>query len=254
LGRFFPFGIGSRGVPDSGLRLYAGFLEESLIWIKRAFFLQTSRSMSLEKNPDERLIESTIKKMEKEPGVIRLQYRPGEMIFHPGNEPGGTYWVRAGQIKLEAIDPGGKTHFLHVMSESKVLGLGACLLNRPHAYQAKTLGDVSVIWLDSKSTRKFMVDHPEVAEPLMRQLCEELELLEGRLRSAYSLDATERVYETILYLKKCDPCRNWSRGEIAEWAGTTPETVARAIAELREQARILTEGRRILLLRKKFLN
>ncbi len=227
-----------------------------MLWIKSALFLLPVKGMNTfhSKSPDEKLIESAIKKMEQQPGVIRLRYRPGEMIFHPGNEPGGTYWVRAGQVKLESIDPGGKTHFLHVMSESKVLGLGACLLNRPHAYRAKTLGEVSVIWLDAKSTRKFMEDHPEVSEPLMRQLCEELELLEGRLRSAYSLDATERVHETILYLKKCDPCRNWTRGEIAEWAGTTPETVARAISELREQARIITEGRKIHLLRKRFLN
>jgi len=205
-------------------------------------------------NPDEELMSDAMEKMDGQPGMIRLRYRPDEMIFHPGNEPGGTYWIRAGQIKLEAIDPGGKTHFLHVMSGAKVLGLGACLLNRPHAYQAKTLSEVSVIWLDAKSTRKFMEEHPEINEPLMRQLCEELELLEGRLRSAYSLDATERVYETISYLKKCDPCRTWSRGEIAEWAGTTPETVARSIAELRVEARIFTEGRKITLLRKRFLN
>jgi|GEM_PF-2742209 len=205
-------------------------------------------------HPSEAGIRLAILRMEDQPGVIRLNYRPGEMIFHPGNEPGGTYWVRQGQIKLEALDPGGKVHFLHVMSESNVLGLGACLLNRPHSYQAKSLGEVSVIWMDSKCTRKFIEDHPELNETLMKQLCEELELLEGRLRSAYSLDATERVYETIVYLKKCDSCRAWSRGEIAEWAGTTPETVARAIGELRQHGRIFTEGRKIRLLRKKFLN
>jgi CRP-like cAMP-binding protein len=205
-------------------------------------------------NPDEEVMNRAMDDLEKRGGVVRLQYRPAQTVFGQGLEAGGTYWMKRGQIKLESIDAGGKTHFLHVVSGVKVLGLGAFLLNRPHAYQARALSETNVIWLDRVLTRKFLDDHPFVLEPLMRQWGEEMELLETRLRSAYSLDALERVYETIAYLKGCDPCRKWSRIEIAEWAGTTPETVARSISELRQQGRIWTEGRKIQLLRKKLLN
>jgi CRP-like cAMP-binding protein len=204
--------------------------------------------------PDENLINEAIQELEKRGGVVRMRFKPDQTLFDSGNEAAGTYWIRQGQVKLESIDPAGKTHFLHVITGSKVLGLGAYLFNRPHAYHARALGEVSVIWLDRVNTRKFMEQNPRVMEPLMRQLGEELELLERRLRSAYSLDAVERVFETISYLKKCDPVRVWTRTEIAEWAGTTPETVARSIGALREDGRIFTEGRRIVILRNKLLN
>jgi CRP-like cAMP-binding protein len=203
---------------------------------------------------DDTMIQEAIQELERRGGVVRMKFRPDQTLFDSGNEAAGTYWMRQGQVKLESIDSGGKTHFLHVMTGSRVLGLGAYLFNRPHPYHARALGEVSVIWLDRMNTRKFMEDHPKVMESLMRQLGEELELLENRLRSAYSLDAEERVYETITYLKKCDAARVWTRTEIAEWAGTTPETVARPIGALRIEGRIATEGRRITLLRKKFLN
>jgi len=205
-------------------------------------------------NPDEEVMNRAMDDLEKRGGVVRLQYRPAQTVFGQGLEPGGTYWMKRGQIKLESIDAGGKTHFLHVVSGVKVLGLGAFLLNRPHAYQARALSETNVIWLDRVLTWVFLDDYPFVLEPLMRQWGEEMELLETRLRSAHSLDALERVYETIAYLKGCDPCRKWSRIEIAEWAGTTPETVARSISELRQQGRIWTEVRKIQLLRKKLLN
>lgn len=217
-----------------------------------AFFLQGVASMKM--NEDDDAIARAMDDLERRGGVVRLQYRPAQTLFDQGLESGGTYWMRRGQIKLESVDAGGKTHFLHVVSGVKVLGLGAFLLNRPHPYHARALSETNVIWLDRMLTRKFLDEHPFVLEPLMRQLGEELELLESRLRSAYSMDALERVYETIAYLKSCDPCRKWSRIEIAEWAGTTPETVARSISELREQGRIWTEGRKIQVLRKKFLN
>ena len=204
--------------------------------------------------PDENLIQEAIQELERRGGVVRMRFKPDQTLFDSGNEAAGTYWMRQGQVKLESIDSGGKTHFLHVMTGSKVLGLGAYLFNRPHAYHARALGEVSVIWLDRINTRKFMDEHPKVLEPLMRQLGEELDLLEQRLRSAYSLDAIERVFETITYLKKCDAVRTWTRTEIAEWAGTTPETVARSIGHLRSDGRIFTEGRKITIIRKKLLN
>lgn len=203
---------------------------------------------------DEELVQEAMSEMEQGGGVVRLRYRAEQTLFEPGGEAGGTWWLKAGKIKLESVDPGGRVHFLHVMSGARVLGLGAYLLNRPFTYHARALTEVDSIWLDRSATQRFLEAHPGVSAGLMRQLGEELELLEARLRSAYSLDAPERIYETIVYLKKCDPCRIWSRSEIAEWAGTTPETAVRSIRMLREEGRIFTEGRRIALLRKRFPN
>jgi CRP-like cAMP-binding protein len=205
-------------------------------------------------NSEETLILQAMNEMEQQGGLIRLQFGKNQTVFEPKTDSGGSYWMKDGQIKLETLDSGGKVHFLHILSGARVFGLGPCLLNRPVSYQARALDEVTFYWLDPTSTRKFLDGHPELKESLMRQLGSELEVLESRLRSACTLSLTDRVYETLAYLKACDPVRNWTHHQIADWSGVSRGSVNQSLQELQDQGRIWVQGRKITLLRKMFLN
>jgi CRP-like cAMP-binding protein len=58
--------------------------------------------------------------------------------------------------------------------------------------------------------------------------------------------ASERVAEALLFLQENFANQNWTRREIAQWAGTTPETVIRTLAQFEKENLIhQKEGRHI---------
>jgi CRP-like cAMP-binding protein len=76
---------------------------------------------------------------------------------------------------------------------------------------------------------------------------QELKQAERRIVSMADKDATERTAEALLFLKENFPDQTWTRKEIAEWAGTTPETVMRVLARFEDDGLIEQKGRLIKL-------
>ena len=47
--------------------------------------------------------------------------------------------------------------------------------------------------------------------------------------------ATERIAEALLFLQDQFATQIWTRKDIAQWAGTTPETVIRSLAQFEKE-------------------
>ncbi|MNL55757.1 transcriptional regulator FixK [compost metagenome] len=66
--------------------------------------------------------------------------------------------------------------------------------------------------------------------------------------------ASERIAEALLFLQDHFKHQNWTRREIAQWAGTTPETVIRTLAQFEKEGLIdQSDGRSIRILLKEKL-
>jgi len=66
--------------------------------------------------------------------------------------------------------------------------------------------------------------------------------------------ASERIAEALLFLQDHFSHQNWTRREIAQWAGTTPETVIRTLSQFEKEGLIdQTDGRSIRILSKEKL-
>ena len=60
--------------------------------------------------------------------------------------------------------------------------------------------------------------------------------------------ALARVAEAILFLSDHFDHSHWTRKEILDWAGTTPETVIRTLSQFEKDGLIRLEGRDIVIL------
>lgn len=66
--------------------------------------------------------------------------------------------------------------------------------------------------------------------------------------------APERVAEALVFLQDHFSQQQWTRREIAQWAGTTPETVIRTLAQFEKDGLIdQSDGRNIRILSKERL-
>jgi CRP-like cAMP-binding protein len=181
-------------------------------------------------------------------------YKKGEVVFDRGDTPKGLFCLVSGLIKIETENAEGKTHILRLVGPGQSLGYRS--LFSQEAYQARALAhDTSrVCFVPKVIVENLVAKSPQLALKFLSLLSEDVKRAEERLCSATDKSTSSRIADTILFLDKhYTPDKPWTRREIADWAGTSPETVMRTLSQFEEQGFIVSEGKRIKLLKEKDL-
>ncbi len=181
-------------------------------------------------------------------------YTRGQAVFYAGNPPNGLYCVSSGLIKIESLSADGKTHLLRVVKAGGVLGYRSLFSNEPYHATAIVSEDADICMIPREYFLKLIHEAPELMLRIVSRLSTELREAESRIESHADKEAPERIAEAVLYFKDHFPNHNWTRKELGEWAGTSPETVMRVLGKLESEKVLSLQGRLITILdRKKLL-
>jgi CRP-like cAMP-binding protein len=184
---------------------------------------------------------------------ITNHYKRGQYIFYEGNMPSGLYCVDSGVVKLEASGAAGQNHILRLVRKGGMLGYRSLFAGDPYRASALVHEDSTVCFIPREALLKLVEKYPSIALAFLSRISQELRQAEGRLCGATDKAAGERVAEALLFLKDHFPEQTWTRREIAEWAGTTPETVMRTLSQYEDDGLIRQTGRKIEILKKNAL-
>jgi CRP-like cAMP-binding protein len=176
---------------------------------------------------------------------IQCKFKKGQSIFMAGNTPPGLYCISSGVVKLETPGINGDGHILRMMKAGDVLGYRSLFANEPYTASAVVVEDVEACLIPRERLTELCEKSPQLTLEFLKYISTELRKAEERLVAMVDKDATERVAEALLFLKENFANPTWTRREIAEWAGTTPETVMRTLAAFEDEGLIRQEGRRI---------
>lgn len=176
------------------------------------------------------------------------KFKPGQNLFYTGNAASGIYCVVSGTVKLEMQDESGKTQIVQVQGAGALIGYRALFSDQPYVASAVAVDPVHVCFIPKTAIFQLVKDNPELALQFLGQLSEDFRAMELRLQRASNNSAPERIAEALLFLRENFEEKNWTRKEIAEWAGTTPETVMRTLADLEAEKVIAQTGRKITIL------
>lgn len=174
-----------------------------------------------------------------------FSFKKGEILIAAGTRPQGLYCVSKGTVKLETVTSEGESHILRVVKEGGIVGYRCLFADEVSTADAVAVENVDCCFIPQDKIQDLCRKHPDLAMQFLKFISSELRRSEQRLVAAIDKDATERVAEAILFLKDNFSRPTWTRREIAEWAGTTPETVMRTLATFEDQALINQTGRRI---------
>lgn len=177
-------------------------------------------------------------------------YKRGQYIFYAGNFPSGLYCVNSGVIRLEAAGDSGNNHILQVVQAGGVLGYRSLFAEESYEATAVVHEDAVVCHIPKSAVLELMNKYPDVGLKFLSCISKELRLSEGRMCGLTDKNATERIAEAILFLKEHFKDQTWTRKEIAEWAGTTPETVMRTLSDFATDKIVELKGRKINILKR----
>ncbi|MEO5667440.1 MAG: Crp/Fnr family transcriptional regulator [Bdellovibrionota bacterium] len=180
-----------------------------------------------------------------EQNKITNHFKRGQFIFYAGNTPGGIYCINSGVVKLETEGSGGNGHILRVVQGGGILGYRSLFAEESYDAAAVVHEDAEVCFIPKSSLLALIGMYPDVGIKLLALASKELRHAEDRLCAQSDKIASERVASAVIFLRENFPTQNWTRKEIAEWAGTTSETVIRTLADFESEGLIEQKGRTI---------
>lgn len=182
---------------------------------------------------------------------VVCRFKAGQTIFYAGNDPLGLFNIQKGLVKLEVTSSQGAAHTLRLVGPGGVLGYRSLFANEPYHAAAVAVKDCELCFIPKADILDIFKHHPELAMKLLGHLSKDLRHAEEKWMDQMDKGASERIAEAILFLNEHFQNQNWTRREIAQWAGTTPETVIRTLAQFEKDGLIdQTDGRHIKIIQK----
>lgn len=175
------------------------------------------------------------------------EFKRGEIIYHEGDQPSRMYFVDSGLVGLFHIAESGKESFLRVFSKNYVLGHRSLFAEEEYHASAVALTNTSLSYLGRDQICDLIVQHNELLREFTRILARDLRQAEIRMSGLVDKTANARIAEALIYLKLKHPEQTWTRKEIAEFSGSTLETVTRFMSVLSDEGLIEKSGRDFLI-------
>ena len=178
-------------------------------------------------------------------------YPKGALLFMERQDSRGVFVLCEGEVKLSISSSEGKTLIMRVAKAGEILGLMGGLSGRPYEVTAETLRPCQVAFLRRDDFQRFVAKHPEASQGVVRQMSVQYQAACEQLRTVgLSASAQEKLARLLL---------TWSEGikqtkegtriklpltheEIAEFIGTTRETVTRTLSDFKVRHLVAIQG------------
>lgn len=184
---------------------------------------------------------------------IKSHYKKDQVIFRAGERPMGLYSVQSGLIKVENNTELGHAHTLRLYGPGSILGYRALFANDVYNGTAITLEDAEVCFIPQNDVHELLKSDPEILFKMLGHISQDLKSAEAKWMGQVEHSAQARVAEALLFFDDHFKQSHWTRKEIAQWAGTTPETVMRTLSQFEQEGAVTTQGKLILIKNKNFL-
>ncbi len=181
---------------------------------------------------------------------VKCRYKHGQSIFMEGNEPLGIFILQSGLVKLEVNSCEGNSHTLRIIGPGGIIGFRSLLAGESYKANAIAIEDSDLCFIPKNEFIEILKKHPESSLKFMQFICKDLRQAEEKWIDQIDKGAPQRVAEAILFLQDQFKDQQWTRKEIAQWAGTTPETVMRTLAQFERDGLVDQSGRKILILKR----
>ena len=171
-------------------------------------------------------------------------YPAGAVLFLEKQEPRGVFVLCRGQVKLTVSSSAGKILIVRIARAGEVLGLMATLSGKPYEVTAETLHPCQVAFVHRDDFLRIVSRHPEMYLGVVGQLttlyaaaCDQLRMV------GLTLSAPEKLAKLLLHWSLTGEQTTQGSGikfsltheEIAEFIGSSRETVTRTFSEFRNQ-------------------
>ena len=182
-------------------------------------------------------------------------YPKGALLCLEGQAPRGAFVLCTGRAKLSTTSADGKTIILRVADPGEVLGLTAIMANTPYEATVETLEPTQANFISQADFVRFLEKYPDVSMKVAQQLTHNCKCAYEEIRAlGLSSSAPEKIAKLLLRWaahpvavpkKKTGDVAvrvTLTQEEIAQFVGTTRETVSRTLADFKKKGWLRVKG------------
>lgn len=189
-------------------------------------------------------------------GTVAL-YKARQVIFHEGTPASGLYILCAGAVKLYQSDRFGHDHILDIAMPGDVLGELPVDPSECYSVSAEAVANSQLCFLARERLVTFIQTHPMIGVRLIEALSKSVSAARKRVRALALKRAENRMAELLMQLAQAggESLPNgtlrlklsYSRRELAEMIGVSPETAIRLLSRLKQKRAISTSHRELVI-------
>ena len=189
--------------------------------------------------------------------MIARHYKSGNYIFLEDSEGEQCFFVVQGSVKVTRLSKDGREVILAMLNEGEFFGELALLDGESRSANVIALEETEVLTLNREDFLVVLHDYPQIAIQLLKEMAHRLRKSDRQIASLSLSDAEKRI--ALCIIRFADEQGVIRRGQvniprvpiqqdIANMAGTSRETVSRAINLLEKEEFIKRKGRELLIL------
>jgi len=195
--------------------------------------------------------------------MVAKHFENGNYIFLEDSEGEQCFFVLEGSVKVTRLSKDGREVILAMLNEGDFFGEMSLLDGESRSANVIALEKTKVLTLDRNDFIAVVNDYPQIAVQLLKELARRLRKSDRQIASLSLSDAEKRIALCIIRFAddqgviqngKVSIPKTPIQQDIANMAGTSRETVSRALGLLEKEDLIERNGRELIILNyKKFI-
>lgn len=184
--------------------------------------------------------------------AIEKKYERGEMVFRKNQFPKGIFIIRRGRVKIYQSMSTGADQVLNIHVPGEIIGYRPLLCDEKYPVNAYAVEACTVWFVPAKSFLHLLNQSIALSNLMLRYLSHEFTVWVNTISLMSHRTVKERLLLNllILYAKYQEGSRSpvkitLSKTDIANLIGTSQETLARVLQDLKKDNRITSKGRAI---------
>ena len=185
--------------------------------------------------------------------AVDKNYNKGDVIFYDGDEGNGFYLIAAGSVSVYKLSPDGKEQILHIIKDGDTIGAVPVFSGKSFPANARALSKTHLLFFDRKKFIELITGKPNLIMNLLALLSMRLREFTIQVENLSLKEIPGRLASYLLYLAQEQENKNLvklniSKVQLANLLGTAPESLSRALSNMKTKKLIAEEGNSIRLL------
>ncbi|PKN37154.1 MAG: transcriptional regulator [Deltaproteobacteria bacterium HGW-Deltaproteobacteria-2] len=201
--------------------------------------------------PEEHIVE--IEKI-----AVDKHYNKGDIIFYDGDEGVGFYLVVAGSINVYKLSPDGKEQILHIVKEGDTIGAVPVFSGKSFPANARAISKSHLLFFDRNKFIQLITNKPSLTMNILALLSMRLREFTIQVENLSLKEIPGRLAAYLLYLAQEQGNKDLikltiSKVQLANLLGTGPESLSRALGNMKTKKLVAEEGANVRLINRVLL-
>ncbi len=190
--------------------------------------------------------------------AVDKHFNKGEVIFYDGDEGAGFYLVVEGTVSVYKLSSEGKEQILHIVKEGETIGAVPVFSGKSYPANARAITKSHLLFFDRKKFIQLISNKPLLTMNILALLAMRLREFTIQVENLSLKEIPGRLASYLLYLAQEQGNKeliklNISKAQLANLLGTGPESLSRALGNMKSKRLIEEEGANIRLINRTLL-